>query len=57
MVIIEQMKEILNLLEKARFDLSEWITVDYLENEYPEYIKETKKLISDIESIQHEVGA
>ncbi|WP_179088779.1 hypothetical protein [Paenibacillus odorifer] len=57
MVIIEQMKEILNLLEKARFDLSEWITVDYLENEYPEYIEETKKLISDIESIQHEVGA
>ncbi|WP_179089083.1 hypothetical protein [Paenibacillus odorifer] len=57
MSIVDQMKEILGLLEKARFDLSEWITVDYLENEYPEYIEETKKLISDIESIQHEVGA
>ncbi|WP_157793884.1 hypothetical protein [Paenibacillus donghaensis] len=57
MGIVDQMKEILNLLEKARFDLSEWIAVDYLKNEYPEYIEETTKLISDIESIQHEVGA
>jgi hypothetical protein len=60
MGIVDQLKELLTLLEKARFDLSEWISVievHSIQDEYPEYIDETKKLISEIETIQHEVGA
>lgn len=57
MGIREQLDRILSLLDAANIELKEWIEAVELDDNYSkDAIESTKSLISDIDSLIHDVG-